>query len=87
MNYIPKHDWIRGFDGILRQGRKHEGILCCTKGVEINGELAIEIERMENHTQKINQMDSAETKATAPTFANVKVEITKDEPTPIKKKK
>jgi len=87
MSYIPKFTWVRGFDGVLRKGRKNEGILCCIEGVEINGELAIEIDRVENTTQKINQMDKAETKAVAPTVQDIKVEITEDEPKPIKKKK
>lgn len=85
--YIPKHTWVKTETGELKQGLKNNGIVICVAGVEIDGELAIDIERLENPTKKINQMDKAETKAIAESTASIKVEITEEKPKPIKKKK
>lgn len=86
MSYIPKKTWVKDDLGVFKEGIKNNGIIVCHAGVEIDGELAIDIERLENQTKKIPQMDKAETKAVAPTTANVKVEITEEKPKQIKKK-
>lgn len=87
MSYIAKHTWVRSTNGELLQGIKNNGIVVAIGGQEIDGELAIEIERLENKTQKIAQMPKAETKAIAESTQSVKVEITEEKPKPIKKKK
>ena len=86
MSYIPKHTWVKTETGELKQGLKNNGIVVCVAGVEIDGELAIDVEQMENPTKKIPQMDKAETKAIADTTAKVKVEITEEKTKQIKKK-
>ena len=86
MNYCPKFSWVRDHQGILQKGIKNNGFLVATAGVEIDGDLAIEIEKMENRTKNIPQMVEAETKAVADTITSVKVQITEEEPKQIKKK-
>ena len=87
MSYIPKHTWVKTETGELKQGLKNNGIVICVAGVEIDGEIAIEIERMENAVKKIPQMVEATTKAVAESTASIKVQITEEKPKPIKKKK
>lgn len=87
MSYIPKHSWVKTLKGELLQGIKNDGIIVAIGGQEIDGELAIDIEKLENPTKKINQMDKADTKAIAESIASFKVEITEEKPKPIKKKK
>ena len=86
MNYCPKFSWVRDHQGILQKGIKNNGFLVAAAGVEIDGDLAIEIEKMENRTKNIPQMVEAETKAVADTITSVKVQITEEEPKQIKKK-
>lgn len=86
MSYIPKKTWVRDEQGVFKEGLKNNGIIVCHAGVEIDGEIAIDIERLENQTKKIPQMDKAETKAISENTANVKVEITEEKPKQIKKK-
>lgn len=86
MNYTPKFSWVRDLQGVLHKGIKNNGFLVATEGVEIDGELAIEIERLEKAVKQIPQMPEAETKAVNPTTQSVKVEITEEEPKQIKKK-
>lgn len=87
MTYTPKYTWVKNLKGELLQGMKNDGIVVAIGGQEIDGELAIDIERLENQTKKISQMDKAETKAIAESVASLKVEITEEKPKPIKKKK
>ena len=86
MSYIPKKTWVKDDKGVYKEGLKNNGIIVCHAGIEIDGELAIDIESLENQTKKIPQMDKAETKAVASSTANVKVEITDEKVKQIKKK-
>lgn len=87
MNYIVKNTWVRNPKGELLKGIKNDGIVVAIAGEEIDGELAIDIEKLENPTKKINQMLEADTKAIADSTASFKVQITEEKPKPIKKKK
>jgi hypothetical protein len=86
MSYIPKKTWVRDEQGVFKEGLKNNGIIVCHAGVEIDGEIAFDIERLENQTKKIPQNNKAETKAIAENTANVKIEITEEKPKQIKKK-
>lgn len=87
MKYTPEFTWVLTDNGELKQGLKNNGIVACVAGVEIDGELAAQIEKLENGTKKIPQMAEASTKAIAESTASVKVQITEEKPKPIKKKK
>lgn len=80
MSYIPKKTWVKDDQGVFKEGIKNNGIIVCHAGVEIDGELAIDIERMENQTKKIPQMDKADTKAIAQSATDIKVQITEEKP-------
>ena len=86
MSYTPINTWVRDANGNLLKGIKNNGIFVAIGGQEIDGEIAIHIERLENQTKKIPQMAEAETKAIDATTANVKVQITEEKPKQIKKK-
>lgn len=86
MSYTPKNTWVRNANGELLQGIKNNGIIVAIGGQEIDGELAIEIEKLENQTKRIPQMVQAETKATDESVATFKVEIKEEKPKQIKKK-
>ena len=74
MQYIPKFSWVKDQHGVLHKGIKNNGFLVATQGVELDGELAIEIERMENAVKKIPQMVEATTKAVSQSTQSIKIE-------------
>lgn len=86
MSYTPINTWVKTDKGELLKGIKNNGIVVAIGGQEIDGELAIEIEKLENPTKKINQMVEADTKAISESTATFKVQITEEKPKQIKKK-
>ena len=80
MSYTSKNHWVKNDKGELLKGLKNDGIVVAVPGEEIDGELAIDIERMENQTKKIPQMDKADTKAVAQSATDIKVQITEEKP-------
>ena len=80
MSYISKNYWEKTAKGEILKGLKNDGIVVAVPGEELDGELAIDIENLENATKKIPQMDKADTKAIAQSAADIKVEITEEKP-------
>lgn len=80
MSYISKNYWVRTAEGETLKGLKNNGIVIAVPGQELDGEIAIDIEKLENQTKKIPQMDKADTKAVAQSATDIKVEITEEKP-------